>query len=42
MHSFQIIGAPLGWSYNLINISLRDDKNKTQEYKTLMLIRTDC
>jgi len=43
MHFFQIIGVPLGWPYNLININLRDDKNKTQEYKTLMpIIRTDC
>jgi len=42
MMHFQIIGIPLGWPYNLININLRDDTNKTQEYNTLMSIRTDC
>jgi len=41
VHFFQITGGPLGWPYNLININLRDDKNKTQEYKTLMSIRMD-
>lgn len=38
MYFFQIIRIPLGWPYNLININLRDDKNKSHAHNTLMSI----